>query len=199
MPLAVLCGRCRSGWGAGAHQCFYACAAARGLCAACAGDPEYFWTDGQSARSDPAAAAGPARALHQALESGLRASGLLHLIARAAAEHYVGSSLQFLLPGWEPARIRALIANCAARGGELKWFGAAEPSAFTSRYDHWRFAAPQPLLQTDRVPGALIDMRLPLMFSPQDCALIARLIVAGVQNAANAALKDDAGPAPPAE
>ena len=134
--------------------------------------------------------------LYQALEAGLRASGLLRLIARPAAEHYVGSSFQFLLPGWEPARIRMLLANCAARGVELKWFGAPEPLAFTSRYDHWRFAAPQPLPQTDRVLGALIDMRLPLTFSPQDCALIARIIVAEVQKAADAAPQDDGGEAP---
>jgi hypothetical protein len=34
---------------------------------------------------------------------------------------------------------------------ELKWFGAADPAGFTSRYAHWRYAAPEPLPATDRV------------------------------------------------
>ncbi len=30
-----------------------------------------------------------------------------------------------------------------ARGVEFKWFGAPEPVAFTSRYEHWRYANPR--------------------------------------------------------
>jgi hypothetical protein len=59
---------------------------------------------------------------------------------------------------------------------ELKWFGAPEPVAFTSRYDHWRYAAPQSLPATDRILRGLIDMRLPLTFSTADVAQIARII-----------------------
>lgn len=59
---------------------------------------------------------------------------------------------------------------------ELKWFGAAEPKAFTSRYDSWRYAAEQSLPQTDRVLAGLIDMRLPLTFSLEDCATVARIV-----------------------
>jgi dTDP-4-amino-4,6-dideoxygalactose transaminase len=44
-------------------------------------------------------------------------------------------------------RDQSVLANCAARGVELKWFGAAEPVAFTSRYDSWRYAPAQ------RCPG----------------------------------------------
>ena len=68
----------------------------------------------------------------------------------------------------------------AARGVELKWFGAPDPVAFTSRYDHWRYAAPVALPQTDRILAGLIDMRVPLTFSLDDCALIARIIRAEV-------------------
>jgi len=92
----------------------------------------------------------------------------------------MGSSFQFLLPDWEAARVNALIARCAARGVELKWFGAPEPVAFTSRYEHWAYARPQPCPQTDRVLAGLVDMRLPLTFSPEDVALIARIIRAEV-------------------
>lgn len=115
-------------------------------------------------------------ALYRMLEAGLEAVPGLRLILRPEEELYVGSSFQFRLPDWPEGRIRALIARCAARGVELKWFGAPEPVAFTSRYEHWRYASPTPLPATDRVLAGLIDMRVPLTFSPEDCALIARII-----------------------
>jgi len=59
---------------------------------------------------------------------------------------------------------------------ELKWFGGAEPVGFTSRYDSWRYAESAPMPRTDSVLAGLIDMRLPLTFSAEDCALIARII-----------------------
>jgi dTDP-4-amino-4,6-dideoxygalactose transaminase len=118
--------------------------------------------------------------LYRALETGLADTPALRLIPRPEHEVYVGSSFQFLLPDWPAGRIRALIARCAARGVELKWFGAPDPVAFTSRYDHWRYAHPEPLPQTDRLLAGLIDMRVPLTFSPDDCALIARIIRAEV-------------------
>jgi dTDP-4-amino-4,6-dideoxygalactose transaminase len=118
--------------------------------------------------------------LYRRLESGLTDTQGLRLIPRPAHEVYVGSSFQFLLPDWTAGRIKALIARCAARGVELKWFGAPDPVAFTSRYDHWRYAAPTPLPQTDRLLAGLIDMRVPLTFTPDDCALIARIIRAEV-------------------
>jgi hypothetical protein len=95
-------------------------------------------------------------------------------------EGYVGSSIQFLLPEWAPTSVREVVARCAARGVELKWFGAEEPVAFTSRYDSWRYADVPHLPRTDAVLAGLIDMRLPLTFSLEDCALIARIIRAEV-------------------
>jgi hypothetical protein len=98
----------------------------------------------------------------------------------------VGSSFQFLLPGWEPARVARFVAGSAARGVELKWFGATDPQGFTSRYAHWRYAAPEVLPQTDRVLAGLIDMRLPLTFVPEDVAQISRIIADEVAQAAAA-------------
>lgn len=69
-----------------------------------------------------------------------------------------------------------MVAACAARGVELKWFGADRPAAFTSRYDHWRYAEPEPLPRTDRVLAGLLDMRLPLTFSLADCSLIGTIL-----------------------
>lgn len=116
------------------------------------------------------------RALYDGLEAGLRGVPGLTVIARPAQEAFVGSSFQFLLPGWEGARVAAFVARCAARGVELKWFGAADPVAFTSRYSHWTYANPPVLPQTDRVLAGLIDLRLPLTFTVEDVAVIGRII-----------------------
>ena len=115
-------------------------------------------------------------ALYRTMEAGLAQTPGLRLIPRPDHEVYMGSSFQFTLPGWEPARVAGLVAGCAARGVELKWFGAADPVAFTSRYSHWRYAAPVVLPQTDEVLAGLVDMRLPLTFSVEDVAQIARII-----------------------
>ncbi len=61
---------------------------------------------------------------------------------------------------------------------------------FTSRYDSWRYAPKQVLRNSDRVLAGLIDMRLPLTFTPEDCALIARIIRAEV----SVVMQGEAGP-----
>lgn len=132
------------------------------------------------------------RALYDGLEAGLRGVPGLTVIARPAQEEFVGSSFQFLLPGWEGARVAAFVARCAARGVELKWFGAEDPVAFTSRYSHWAYADPPVLPQTDRVLAGLIDLRLPLTFSLEDVALIGRIIAA--EAVANDGVAPDAVP-----
>ena len=116
------------------------------------------------------------RVLHDAVTAGLEAVPGIALFPRPAQEDFVGSSFQFRLPGLEPARITAFLSRCAARGVELKWFGAPDPVGFTSRYPHWAYAAADPLPQTDRILAGLIDMRLPLTFTPADATLIARII-----------------------
>ena len=121
--------------------------------------------------------------LYRRLEAGLGQTPGLRLIARPQAEAFVGSSFQFCLPTWSGAQITALVARCAARGVELKWFGAAEPVAFTSAHQSWRFAAPQALPQTDRILAGLLDMRLPLTFSIEDVEQIARILDAEVRRA----------------
>lgn len=126
------------------------------------------------------------RVLYQGMETGLADVPGVRLIPRPQVEDYVGSSFQFLLPGWTAARVASFVAGAAARGVELKWFGAADPAGFTSRYAHWRYADPVALPQTDRVLAGLIDMRLPLTFAPQDVDQIARIIGEEVRRAAEA-------------
>lgn len=115
-------------------------------------------------------------ALYRGMEAGLAGVPGLRLIPRPEEERFVGSSFQFLLPDWDEPRIVAFLAACVARGVELKWFGAGDPVAFTSRYVHWRYAGEQSCPQTDRVLRGLVDMRLPLTFSAADVAQIARII-----------------------
>ncbi|MGQ0563651.1 MAG: DegT/DnrJ/EryC1/StrS family aminotransferase [Gemmobacter sp.] len=118
------------------------------------------------------------KALYRTLEEGLRLAPGVAVIDRPDHESYVGSSFQFLLPGWDGPRVASFVARCAARGVEMKWFGASDPVGFTSRYTHWAYAAPVPLPATDRILAGLIDLRLPLTFSQDDAALIARIIAA---------------------
>ncbi|MBY4892976.1 DegT/DnrJ/EryC1/StrS family aminotransferase [Rhodobacteraceae bacterium N5(2021)] len=114
--------------------------------------------------------------LYRAVEDGLRNTPGLQVIERPPEESIVGSSIQVLLPGIAPAAIEAVVAGCKARGVELKWFGAPEPAAFTSRYDSWRYAPAQSLPKTDRILAGLLDMRLPLTFSVADAGIIAEII-----------------------
>lgn len=117
---------------------------------------------------------------YRVVENGLRGTPGLTVIERPEEEQFVGSSIQVLLEDWAENDIRAVLARCKARGVELKWFGAEAPAAFTSTYRHWRFAAPEPMPRSDRILAGLLDMRLPLTFSLEDCALVARIIRAEV-------------------
>ena len=118
--------------------------------------------------------------LYRVLEKGLEGTAGMKLIGRPQEEAYVASSFQFLLPDWTPEKVRSLLARSAARGVELKWFGAPEPQGFTSRHDSWRYAPHQDLPRTDRILSGLVDMRLPLTFTPEDVSLIARILRAEV-------------------
>ncbi|WP_193141777.1 MULTISPECIES: DegT/DnrJ/EryC1/StrS family aminotransferase [unclassified Meridianimarinicoccus] len=129
------------------------------------------------------------------VEDGLRNTPGLTLIARPEAEAYVGSSIQFRLPDWPPEAIAAVLSRCKARGVELKWFGAPQPTGFTSRYEHWSYSDPVRQPATDRILAGLLDMRLPLTFSLDDCTLIARIIrdeVIAVQSTARHPLEPTA-------
>ncbi len=115
-------------------------------------------------------------ARYHTLEAGLRNVPGLTLTERPAQESIVGSSIQFLLLDWSAEKVDEVLTRCGARGVDLKWFGVPEPVAFTSRYDSWRYAEPQSLPQSDRILAGVVDMRVPLTFSLDDCKLIARII-----------------------
>ena len=122
-------------------------------------------------------------ALYRVVEDGLRDTPGLTLTHRPNAEGFVASSFQFLLLDWPPEAVQRVIQGCLKRGVELKWFGGAEPSGFTSRYDSWRYTTSDPMPRSDRILAGIIDMRLPLTFTENDCAVIARIIRDEVQKA----------------
>ena len=113
---------------------------------------------------------------YYALETGLRDVPGLQVIERPEKETIVGSSIQFLLLDWCEESVVEVVARCLRRGVELKWFGATEPAAFTSRYDSWHYANPVKMPASDRILHGIVDMRVPLTFSIEDCELIARII-----------------------
>ncbi|MBB4301033.1 dTDP-4-amino-4,6-dideoxygalactose transaminase [Rhodobium orientis] len=116
-------------------------------------------------------------ARYRVLEDGLRSAPGLRIVERLQHEAFVGSSIQFHASGIGAERIPDFIGKCAARGVDLKWFGAAEPVAFTSRYDSWKYLSDLPdLPNTKRVLSTTCDMRVPLTFSEDDCRHIARII-----------------------
>jgi dTDP-4-amino-4,6-dideoxygalactose transaminase len=113
-------------------------------------------------------------ARYQALEEGLRGRTSVEVVERLQCEAYVGSSFQFHA---RVPDIPALVAACGARGVELKWFGGAEPVAFTSRYDSWQyFGTVDPLPKTLETLATTVDLRVPLTFSVEDCSDIAEII-----------------------
>ena len=115
--------------------------------------------------------------LYDRLAARLAAMEGVVIPARRQEEFYVGSSIQFRAEALTREQVPQLMATCAARGVELKWFGDDEPKAFTSRYDSWKYIDDLPHL-----PGTLavlektLDMRVPLTFDVDDCELIADII-----------------------
>lgn len=123
-------------------------------------------------------------ALYKTVEDGVRGTPGVTVIERPDAESYVGSSIQFLLLDWPDAAILRAVERAKARGVELKWFGADKPHGFTSVYSHWDFAKPKSMAASDRILKGVVDMRLPLSFTVEDAAKIARIIADEIAQAA---------------
>lgn len=111
--------------------------------------------------------------LHDRLATALSRIPGVVLAHRPRSETYVGSSIQFRVPGLSQAAARAFVAGLAGVGVEVKWFGASEPAGFTSAHQSWQYVPRQRLPRTDAILAGLFDMRLPLTFTEPDCDLIA--------------------------
>ena len=125
-------------------------------------------------------------ARYRTLERALGQCPDIELSTRPTAERYVGSSLQFRVAGINPTAAENLVQACAARGVELKWFGAATPHGFTSRYDSWRYIEErQELPNTLAILASTFDLRIPLTFELDDMTLIGTIINEEVRDRGN--------------
>lgn len=114
---------------------------------------------------------------YRIIEDGLRDSKCLSAVDRHQHESFVGSSIQFHADGLRTGTIPEFIKSCGARGVEIKWFGAAEPVGFTSRFDSWRYLGEPPALpKTLNALATTCDLRIPLTFTQDDCREIAAII-----------------------
>lgn len=114
---------------------------------------------------------------YRILEEGFRRIDGIDLPRRDRREAFVGSSIQFRAEALSPDEIPEFVRRCAANGVELKWFGEAEPRAFTSRYDSWRYIDDTPELPaTLSALAKTLDLRVPLTFDHDDCRLITEIV-----------------------
>jgi dTDP-4-amino-4,6-dideoxygalactose transaminase len=120
---------------------------------------------------------------HDLIANRLREVAGVYVPNRPPQERYVGSSFQFLMPYVSTETVQQVVAGAKALGVELKWFGAASPVGFTSNHKSWRYVTPQDLPRTDAILAGLLDMRIPLTFSLDDCAHVADIIVHAVGQA----------------
>lgn len=120
---------------------------------------------------------------YRLLESGLKGIAAIRIVERDADELYVGSSIQFCVRA--PADgIERFIALAGEQGVFLKWFGAARAYGFTSRFDQWRYLeTPKDLPTAEGVLAGLIDMRIPLTLTPEDCRTILEVIAEAIGDA----------------
>jgi len=95
---------------------------------------------------------------------------------RHAKAYEIPSSIQFTVSAFSDTQNEQFLAQCANRGVDLKWFGAADPKAYTSRYDSWKYLEETSLPRTDNLLSRLYDCRLPLTFSVEDCDQIGSII-----------------------
>jgi dTDP-4-amino-4,6-dideoxygalactose transaminase len=118
---------------------------------------------------------------YQIVEQKLQKVTGVVLPERPDEEHYVGSSIQFRIPGISHTKAVKFIEANKQLGVEIKWFGSDEPTGFTSNHNSWKYFERQNLENSDRILSGLFDLRLPLTFSLDDCSLLSDIISECVQ------------------
>ncbi len=108
----------------------------------------------------------------------LTASEKIHLFERPKEEGFVASSIQFSMKGLSYEEIELFVSLCENRGVSIKWFGKKKPEGYTSKYDSWSYIKNKETLEnTEKVLANLIDMRLPLTFTVEDCKIVSLIII----------------------
>ena len=114
---------------------------------------------------------------YRRLADGLRTIQHVRIPQRPAEEAYVMSSIQFSVKGLTTAEMEKFLADTAARGVFVKWFGRNQPVGFTSVHDHWEYVTEkQSLPQSERVLSEVCDMRIPLALPLESCVTIVAVI-----------------------
>ena len=114
---------------------------------------------------------------YQAVETALKEIKGIEVPLRFKEERYVGSSIQFRLPGITVTEAELFIKKNKELGVELKWFGNDDPSGFTSNHKSWKYVGRQQLNNSDEILSSLFDLRLPLTFSIDDCIHLSKIII----------------------
>ena len=114
---------------------------------------------------------------YQAVESELKEINGIEVPVRFEEERYVGSSIQFRIPGISKSDAELFVKKNKELGVELKWFGNDDPSGFTSNHKSWKYVSRQRLNVSDKILSGLFDLRLPLTFSIDDCKHISKIII----------------------
>ena len=114
---------------------------------------------------------------YQAVETALKEIKGIEVPLRFKEERYVGSSIQFRLPGITVTEAELFIKKNKELGVELKWFGNDDPIGFTSNHKSWKYVGRQQLNKSDEILSSLFDLRLPLTFSIDDCMHLSKIII----------------------
>ena len=114
---------------------------------------------------------------YQTVESELKEINGIEVPLRFEEEKYVGSSIQFRIPGISKSDAELFVKKNKELGVELKWFGNDDPSGFTSNHKSWKYVSRQRLNVSDKILSGLFDLRLPLTFSIDDCKHISKIII----------------------
>ena len=114
---------------------------------------------------------------YQVVEAALKDIKGIEVPLRFEEERYVGSSIQFRIPGITVTEAELFIKRNKELGVELKWFGNDDPSGFTSNHKSWKYVGRQQLNNSDEILSSLFDLRLPLTFSIDDCMHLSKIII----------------------
>lgn len=114
---------------------------------------------------------------YQLVESKLRPVKGIEVPVRFEEERYVGSSIQFRIPGISNPEAKTFIESNKKLGVELKWFGNDDPNGFTSNHKSWKYVSSQELKKSDEILSCLFDLRLPLTFTLGDCSHLSEVII----------------------
>jgi len=113
---------------------------------------------------------------YQLVEKKLKKVIGIELPERSVEESYVGSSIQFRIPGITKNYAKAFLEVNKKLGVEVKWFGGDDPNGFTSNHKSWQYLEQQNLEVSDKILSSLFDLRLPLTFSLEDCSILSEII-----------------------